>query len=103
MFCTSTTDLFPFGPVGVSDALEADGNISVFPNPSASGAFTLRVEGRRAAGRYQIFDAVGRCVATGTIAHPDTVLDLRAQAAGVYALRLTTPTGRPVTRRLVRW
>ena len=30
-------------------------------------------------------------------------LDLRAQAPGVYALRLVWPDGRAVTKRLVRW
>ena len=50
-----------------------------------------------------VMDAVGRTVAAGALSGPETTLDLRTQSAGVYALRLTWPDGRAVSKRLVRW
>ncbi len=104
LFCTSTTDLFPFGPLGVrEEAAEWAAAVSVYPNPSASGMFTVATPPTAATGTYAVVDATGRRVAAGTLSGPQTALDLRAQAAGVYALRLTWADGRTLTRRLVRW
>ena len=97
LFCTSTADLWPLGVD--EDAVLADA-VSVWPNPSTTGAFTLRAP---AGATYTVVDATGRAVAAGTATGPETALDLRAHATGVYALRLRWPDGRSLTRRLVRW
>lgn len=105
LFCTSTTDLFPFGPLnGVQEAAELAASVSVYPNPSASGVFAVRtVGGPEARVTFTVTDAVGRTVAAGALVGAETVLDLRTHAAGVYALRLAWADGRAVTKRLVRW
>lgn len=101
LWCQTCTELFPFGPVGVREELTA--LVGIYPNPSATGAFTLRLrEGAPVGATYTVLDATGRTIASGTAASPETALDLRAQATGVYALRLTWPDGRSLTRRLVR-
>ena len=103
--CRTCADLYPFGPVagvGVPKAAPAP-TVSVYPNPSASGVFTITTVGAPPTGTYAVLDATGRRVAAGALSGPETALDLRGQAAGVYALRLTWADGRTLTRRLVRW
>ena len=97
LWCQTCTEHFPLGPVGVGEELAA--SVSIYPNPSATGAFTLRAP---TGATYVVLDATGRTVAAGTATGPETPLDLRAHATGVYALRLTWPDGRSLTRRLVR-
>ena len=97
LWCATTADLFPFGPVGVPEEVTAA--VSVFPNPSATGAYTVRTS---AGATYTVLDATGRAVATGRLTGPEAELDLRAQSTGVYALRLSWPDGRSLTRRLIR-
>ena len=97
LWCQTCTEHFPLGPVGVGEELAA--SVSIYPNPSATGAFTLRAP---TGATYVVLDATGRTVAAGTATGPETPLDLRAHATGVYALRLTWPDGRSLTRRLIR-
>lgn len=91
-------------PLGISDDL---GNaLTVAPNPSA-GEFTLTLDGAPAgAVTLTVVDALGRLVQHGTLtttgASLNHTLDLRQQAEGVYALRLTLPDGRTATRRIVK-
>ena len=100
LFCSTTAELFPFGPTATAAEHPPGTAVAVFPNPSATGAFTVR--GALGA-TYAVVDATGRTVAAGTATGPETVIDLSAHATGVYALRLTWPDGRLRTRRLVRW
>lgn len=90
-------------PPAATEALD----VSAWPNPSASGLFTVRASPPapllKERGAYTVTDALGRMVATGPFSEAETTVDLRAQAPGVYALQLTWPDGRAVTRRLVRW
>ena len=103
LFCTSTTDIFPYGPLGVADELAAA--VSIYPNPSATGRFTLHADAAAGALAFTVTDGVGRRVATGALdpARATAELDLRAHPAGVYALRLTGPDGRTHTRKLITW
>ena len=108
LWCKTCAEVFPFGPgagVGLPEDVAASAPaVSVFPNPSATGRFTVRVaEGAPAGAAYAVLDATGRTVATGRLNEPQTALDLRAAPTGVYALRLRWPDGRALTRRLVRW
>ena len=104
LFCTSTTNLFPFGLLGVrQEAAEWAAAVSIYPNPSATGHFTVATPATAAAGTYAVVDATGRRVATGALSGPQTALDLRPHPAGVYALRLTWPEGHTLTRKLIRW
>lgn len=104
LWCTTTADLYPFGPVtGVSEAPARTAGVSVFPNPSASGRFTLRLAaGAPAGATYAVLDATGRPVASGQLRAPDTELDLCAAPPGVYVLRLTWPDGRTLARKVLR-
>ena len=103
--CQACTDLFPYGvpTVGLPAAAAAPA-VQVWPNPSADGRFTVQFSGAAPGGRpgtLTVLDGLGRVVARQPLAAATTALDLRAQAAGVYTLRLTWPTAAPVTRRLV--
>ena len=78
------------------DALTAA--LRVFPNPSASGVFTLAARGRETAlnqAEITVTDALGRVVAQQPARRtaPARTLDQQAQPAGLYTLRLETPNG----------
>lgn len=90
--------------VGLAD--EIGSGLSVAPNPSA-GEFALTLDGAPAgAVQLTVVDALGRLVQHTTLTTKGAALthtlDLRQQAEGVYALRLTLPDGRTATRRLVK-
>ena len=79
--------------------------LSVYPNPSTSGVYTLAARGREqelASASLTVSDMLGRTV----LAQPATrsvqprALDLSAQPAGVYTLRLDTPGGYVVQKLL---
>ncbi|MDF7810643.1 T9SS type A sorting domain-containing protein [Hymenobacter sp. YC55] len=80
--------------------------MQVYPNPSATGLFTLTTTGRNAelAGTtLTVTDAQGRTVlhqAYSRTSQPRTI-DLQSQPAGFYLLRLDTPKG-VVVQRLVK-
>ena len=105
--CCRDTTFYPFGVPPLSTGVDHPGavavahTVSIYPNPSASGQFTLRAP--QVGATYTVADAVGRTVAAGALPGAETVLDLRAQPAGVYCLRLTWPDGRAISKRLVRW
>ena len=107
--CQACTDVFPYGvpTVGLPAAVAAPA-VQVWPNPSADGRFTVQVAGAQAEsaeggrpGTLTVLDGLGRVVTRQPLTAATTALDLRAQAAGVYTLRLTWPTAVPVTRQLV--
>ena len=88
----------------IRDAV-ADAAFSVFPTTSADGQFTLASGSQPGLlrGALSVSDATGRVVLRQP-ALPDAgtsrTLNLRAQAAGVYVLRLETTTGF-LTRKLI--
>ncbi len=105
LFCSRSLDLFPFGPVtgvGLPEDQAPLPAVSVFPNPSASGQFTVRVSGAAALPNLLVVDALGRSVWHRPAVRADTFLDLSTQAAGLYLLRLTWPDGRTVSQKLWR-
>ncbi len=84
---------------------EATGTLSIFPNPSIGGSFTLAAPAESAGLRaaFTVSDVTGRVVLAQPEAAPGTnrrAVDLRGQPAGVYTLRLATAKG-PVVRRLI--
>ena len=103
LFCTSTTDLFPFGPLtGVQEAAEWAASVSVYPNPSASGVFAVRVGSGAGGATLTVFDAVGRPVRQVAGTGEETRVDLSSFSAGVYVLRVRWPDGRATTKKLLR-
>jgi hypothetical protein len=86
-------------PLGLPPELEL-GTVSLWPNPSPDGRYQLTVELPDAQGL--VTDALGQVVWQGAITGAATVIDLSRQAAGLYVLRLTWPTGQSVTKKLVR-
>ncbi len=75
-------------------APELAGALTVYPNPSADGRFTLDVRG---AGPGQltvrVLNALGQCVYTGTArSEAATPLDLAGLAEGVYYLQVRSST-----------
>ncbi len=109
-FCHRSADLFPFGPlpgVGLPEAAPLPA-VHLWPNPSATGRFEVRLADGDAAQpsarpAYLVLDATGRTLLAGTLRGPAPTLDLRHHPAGVYALRLRWPDGRTLSRRIVRW
>ena len=99
LFCRTCTDVYP---LGTSDAV-GPAEVSVFPNPSASGRYTVRLgSGPVRGATLTVLDAVGRVVAHQASAEAETSLDLGRQPAGVYVLRVTRADGRSLTCKLVR-
>lgn len=105
LWCVRDTVLYPFGaPTGLT-AAAGEPVVQIFPNPSADGRFMVRVGAGPGAPVLTVVDALGRVVAQQQLTagqEADTPLDLRAQAAGLYAAHLRWPDGRTVSRRLVR-
>jgi hypothetical protein len=85
-------------------ALEAA--LTVYPNPSPNGEFSLASPGNSgvATAPYTITDAAGHVVRTAAAAPASMAngrpLELRGLPAGVYLLQLRTPEG-PLTRKLM--
>ena len=104
--CCRDTVLYPFGvPTGLPSPA-ASPRVQVFPNPSASGSFSVRMNPEEVAsstGTYEVVDATGRRLINGALAGASLTVDLHSQSAGVYTLRLTWTDGRVAVRRLVRW
>lgn len=73
--------------------------LTVAPNPSADGRFTLH--GLTAAVLYRIHDALGRQVSAGCLTIEQAVVELTNVPAGIYWLRGTKPGGASFTRRLI--
>ncbi len=101
LFCQVCQDLYPFGiPTAAPAPVPTAPQVSVYPNPSATGVFTVRGAGGATA---TVVDALGRVVWAGRLDNaPEARLSLATEAAGVYSLRLTWPEGRALTKRLIR-
>ncbi|NVO31959.1 T9SS type A sorting domain-containing protein [Hymenobacter lapidiphilus] len=80
--------------------------LQVYPNPSATGEFSLAslTDAALSTAPLTVTDATGRLVlrqaAAAASESRGRLVDLRAQRPGVYLLRLEAPTG-PVVRKLV--
>ena len=88
-----------------SRAAAAAGTVQAYPNPSPDGRFTLQLSAPAAAGEVCVFDAQGRQVARQAWAgavRRDYALDLSAQPAGLYTVRVQTAAGRVVQRLSIR-
>ncbi|SHI83576.1 Por secretion system C-terminal sorting domain-containing protein [Hymenobacter daecheongensis DSM 21074] len=78
---------------------ELQKDLSVYPNPSASGVFSLQLtSGIKAGTTVRVFDALGRQVLTQTlngttVAAQRSTIDLSKEKAGLYTLELRTENG----------
>ena len=91
------------GALNTTAALAAQVGLRVYPNPSTGGQFTLTAAGLPGVAFAKVLDGLGRVVETQVWNAPQAAsmrLDLSKQAAGVYVLELTTPTG-IVSQKLV--
>ncbi|TLM90380.1 T9SS type A sorting domain-containing protein, partial [Hymenobacter jeollabukensis] len=89
---------FTIGASSVQMVLAArssfSGELSVYPNPVAGGAFTLKLSGagNAAAAEAELLDAVGQVVRRQTLAlrggAGEQAISTRGLAAGLYSLRL---------------
>lgn len=102
----SVDDLSLAGVVASSGNPQLKSALSVYPNPSTSGEFSLASLSNPgvATAPFTVTDALGRVVlkqgkAASSLANGRPV-DLRNQQPGVYLLLLETPEG-PVTQKLV--
>ena len=94
--------------MGINEQLTGSNeHLTVWPNPSADGRFTLSSltpgPSPKGEGRLTVSDALGRVVWQQTKADAaETVVDLSASAAGLYVLRVQWADGRQVVRKLLR-
>ncbi|GAA3965837.1 T9SS type A sorting domain-containing protein [Hymenobacter antarcticus] len=98
-------DIALTGTVTATRDAQLQAAVSAYPNPSATGLFTLSTsETGLLAAPFSVTDALGRVVlrqaAEQASAAPVRTVDLRSQSAGVYCLRLDSPRG-PVVKQLV--
>lgn len=73
--------------------------LTVYPNPSTSGVFTVQLaSGLKTGATVRVLDVVGRQVAAQTlnataVAAKSTTVDLSSEQAGIYTLELRTEAG----------
>ncbi|GGF10789.1 T9SS type A sorting domain-containing protein [Hymenobacter cavernae] len=83
--------------LGNSKDVALQNGLSVYPNPSADGQFTVQLaSGLSAEAKVEVFDALGRNVYAQSVkaaAKPVFSLDLARQSAGVYTLQVKTNGG----------
>lgn len=90
------------GPLANRAANKSAIRLEVFPNPSTSGSFTLRLP--TAAGHVndvRVVDALGRTVYHTSALPTDQRLDLSQQPKGLYSLQLQTDDGLVRSRLLI--
>ena len=90
-------NLTPAGMLATSPAALAT-QVLAYPNPAHDRLTLLRPAG--AATTAELVNALGQVVRRFALPTPETSLDLRELATGVYLLRLTLD-GQPVSKRLV--
>ena len=96
-------DVVMTGTVTATRDAQLQAAVGVYPNPSATGLFTLAAqEATLVAAPITVTDALGRVVLRqpATATGSTRTVDLRQQPAGLYSLRLDTPRG-PVMHQLV--
>ena len=95
--CMNTSEGFVFLTTSIP-ALRTP-TLQVMPNPS-NGSFTIQVP--NAGGRaFEIMDATGKCVLTGSLTDTRTVVDLGHAQSGVYFLRMLQSGNTPVIRIVI--
>jgi hypothetical protein len=83
--CTSISAIYPVTNVGISET--ASGAVQVYPNPS-SGIFTLQGNYASAETIYEIYDVTGKLLMNGMVGVQTTMIDLTANAKGIYVMLL---------------
>ena len=79
--------------------------LQAYPNPSPDGRFTLQLPAPASAAEVHVTDALGREVvrqAWTNTPRSSCPLDLSTQPAGLFTVRVQTPTGRIVQRISIR-
>ena len=79
--------------------------VQAYPNPSPNGRFTLQLPAPTSAAEVHVTDALGREVAYQAWAstpRSSCSLDLSAQPAGLYTVRVQTAAGRAVHKISIR-
>ncbi|MCC2547156.1 T9SS type A sorting domain-containing protein [Hymenobacter sp. BT175] len=104
LFVDEITMVGTAGPLSTGDAKQ-NAQLALFPNPSATGRFTLTSTEEPAilTAPLTVSDATGRVVlrqSAGANTGAGRFVDLQGRPAGIYTLRLDTPRG-PLTRKLV--
>lgn len=103
----SVDDVTLTGTVTATRDAQLQAAVSVYPNPSATGLFTLAASAEAAllAAPLTVHDALGRVVLQQAAAPANAstrTIDLRPQAPGLYSLRLDTSRGPLVYQLEVR-
>lgn len=95
--CSSLSDPFVWITTGVANLSLA--NMQVVPNPS-NGAFAIQLPGAHGQ-PYEILDATGKRVRTGSLTSVRTAIDMNTAEQGMYFLRLLQNGSAPVLRIMI--
>ena len=64
-------------------------NIKVFPNPSASGIWTIQSTNEWIGSKYELCDVNGRIIYQGLINNTNMQINAQNLASGIYVLRIS--------------
>lgn len=82
--------------------VSSSNNVTVYPNPTGA-TVNVAWTGTSFSGTMELYDANGRLVFTGSeTAASKAVIDLSAQAPGIYTLRLTGSDAQVSVHRITR-
>jgi len=85
--------------VGIADN-SIDNSVMIYPNPS-SGVFTVELLGNKPQSTsVKVFDVLGQLIYQSEITTSKGIINLSAQAEGVYFIQLKTATGTHTTKVL---
>jgi len=95
--CSSTSEAFVWLTTGVSSFSTT--NMQVVPNPS-NGSFAIQLPGAHGQA-YEILDATGKRVRSGSLTSTRTAIDMNNAEQGMYFLRLVQNGSTPVLRIMI--
>jgi hypothetical protein len=84
--------------VGIDD-ISGNINVSVYPNPTSG---LLEVSSRDKKVRIEIFTTVGKKVFSNSVFDTKHVIDISAQSAGIYFMKLISDDGRQTVKKVIR-
>lgn len=73
-------------PSGINDWKGIKESMTVYPNPSTSGIFTIKQTKVNA--EIKVYNIVGKQIYSAVIIDPETLIDLSKQAKGIYFIQL---------------
>ena len=97
---TNAMTLDPFnGDLGVED-VAVNKEISIYPNPSSNGIFTVNTDTTL---KYEVYNVLGQSVKTGELTSVNNTVNLSSSQKGIYILKLVdVAANKTTTRKIVK-